>query len=595
MKASLCKIEISNIGTVILSVPDSQYLARELPADSFHEADSLSINGWGIQRGVVRMAAISNGEVAVEQPSLFGVAIVQTISQQVVSFNGKDYKVEDIPRPDSPDVRLTARYAAAWLEGHQGYWEAAFKILARSVRDKYLVDVASTAFLLEERSAVVDMIAECVANPSLRFKDGQSGPNYIPGKDTPCVLNLVEMLRDFGAVMHPYHELAESYRRISATSFDPKTIFIPDYRVDNAAFVDNEGLNKVTAKFENVVLTNGLFNISVRSRIPGIVNLNPRAADRVNLPKQLKTFEHRRFTLVEDGKVNVKKIVVHLRTGDQFNQLRSAGYSVKPIRNLKESQPDYGLVEITVPRHIFNYSHTPESNPDLFSGKVMADHYRNELSASSRKYVIRQLLAERPVTEVAKAYAIARADEGSRINHNDQRENSIRYERRSLDQIRVLQDHGINMSGNYIGIDRQLEAPSEELLEKQVRTYSLQIPGFSTFPELKKVLTKVKLIADTGKGTMTKAQQMIADTHARWKDAPTQALVQRLLDDNRIIQSSRLQIWKTMTLVNLLGYHLDGVLRVESTGDSYVFSSNGTRVNIKNKLVSPVSKTASYA
>lgn len=568
MKATLQKIEISNIGTVLLAVPDSQYLAREIPADQFFDVQTLSINGVGFMSGVVRKASTSDSP---EQPSLYGVAIVYQKTDPFINFQGRDYRVDTIPRADSDEVRLTARYCAAWLTSQFGYWDSCLKILARSIRDKWLVDQVSASFTRIERLLAVEAIFDCVENPTLRFRDGQSGPNYIPGTNSTCVMDLLHLLRDAGARYYPWHPEGDEYSRISAKTVDEKSIFTPAYESD-----DNK--ESVYAEFTTLLLTNGLFNISVRSRIPGTVELNPRSAERVNLPRKLPTYEYRRFTLIEDGKLNVKKIVVGM-TQEQARTLMAKKYRLKQLGE--------EMYLLTLPEHIFNYSYSPEKNPSWFKGTVLADGYRETLLCETKKYVLRQLLQQRDQAQVAAAYkALVPA---GRV---DRRHQSVRYERRSLDQIKVLKDHGINLKGNYIGIERMRERPDAALTEKTVREYRLQIQGFSSIPELSKVLEKVRVSGESVK--LSPAQKLVYDYYMHVVDLETIDLVRFLMECNKLIERHRLNTWTTMTLTELLGFSLTGRQHDKKTEEDYVVAPNGTKVYIKHKLVSPVSATASY-
>lgn len=576
MKAALLKVEISNIGTVVVLLPDHHPAATGEHQGLFENVSSLRLGADSVDAiyGVIGSDSILGGVTAA---GALGVAIFKDKNDIVSSDNmSRMDTVHALPKAEYSATREVARYAAAAILAAHDNWEAANRVLARSIRDKALVDMSMNAFTPEERAEVLKVLCRAVSEPNLRMRGGMSGPNYVPGENTPCVMDLITTLKLAGATMYPYHELAETYERISAQQVDPKSIFKADY-----AKAGGGGLNSLTADFSRPVLANGLFNISLRCKIPGTVTLNPRSAERVNLPRELPTYEHRRFTLIQDGKVHIEKIIVKIEDPEVAVQLRNLGYSISTLSELEN------IYAITVPKHIFNRRYINS----LMSGREMADEYRLEFTATIRKYVLRVLLAKKGSQEVSKAYRQVR---GTAWASQDQRHESIRYERRSGDQIKVLKDHGINSSGNYIGIQRQLVLPTEEQLQKMVREYRLMIPGFSQLPEMEKVLEKVeKAKAENKEPNLTVAQKTIFDTYESFKDLSTVELVSLLLTANKKIELSRLRIWTNMTLTRLLGKALEGEEVVDESTTKIV-AGNGTEVLIKTKLVNSVSATASY-
>lgn len=206
---------------------------------------------------------------------------------------------------------LEVAYSAALILNRKGKVDQGLEVLGE-IGDKFLIDKVDRAITPAEKGLAEEFLKEAIFNPRKRFLEGKVA-NYLPDPNAFCVLNLVDLLvNDPQARFYPKHPEFK-YNRIGLPA------------------VQKEGYEEFKAYLENSCPINSFswnkefLNLSLKATIEGTVKLpffatkitkedGEEKKELIARPKSLgnikETFQHRDFTLIKDGFLNIKKLPI---------------------------------------------------------------------------------------------------------------------------------------------------------------------------------------------------------------------------------------------------------------------------------------------
>lgn len=188
---------------------------------------------------------------------------------------------------------LRAVYGAALMLSQRTKVDAAMEIL-NALGDAALVNRLVNAFTNDEYGAAESNIRQAIRSPKGRWTAGYS--RALPKRDAYCLVDLMDMLTDDGALFLPGHP-AFQYRRIGVKT-TPKA-GAPVFKTNDLAAIPIDTLTWNDSKL----------NLSVTCRLPGTVKLDENA-EKFGFAANYPTYKWRSYSLVRDGNYNVNQLPV---------------------------------------------------------------------------------------------------------------------------------------------------------------------------------------------------------------------------------------------------------------------------------------------
>lgn len=336
-------------------------------------------------------------------------------------------------------------YRLAYAEYKSGHRKESLSILFKNLHDKKLIDQISNSFTNDECLLYEKNLKRATFNTEYRNPNTCSD-DYLPDENSPCLLNVLELLFDDGKSMYDYE--ATKYNRIGRKVNDEFNMFEKDSDstiVPLNDIVFNEGEGKL--------------NISIRFPISGHVNINPKQAREVKLPDKYPAKIFRIHTLIKDGNVNMDTITVYV-TPDTYNKLNINYPSI--IEDVSISDYD-GLVMVKLGLNnlpVINASYSKYSILEIYN-------------------MIKEKTIMRSHNKVFKYYL-----------DKCPRETSTSISTLTPEQIKLLSEYGIK-GGIYSGIDNHLDN-KENCDVYFVRTLKFCLKGFSTLSSVESAMKKPK-------------------------------------------------------------------------------------------------------
>lgn len=178
--------------------------------------------------------------------------------------------------------------------------------------DKYFVDHVINSFTVEEYGKVLSNLKDAISDvPFSRYRNGRCR-DCIPEDDAYCFFDVIKLLMtDPDAYFYPLHHQWK-YKRIGK----------------KAERKENDGpyfkANNTPVSFNKLVWHSTRLNLSVQAKIEGTVDLSDvpiKISDIAEVHKVMTelgeevmraypTFQHRNYTLVEDGHYNIKNLYI---------------------------------------------------------------------------------------------------------------------------------------------------------------------------------------------------------------------------------------------------------------------------------------------
>lgn len=387
-------------------------------------------------------------------------------------YQGESFNSANLKQTTVKATTANFLYAYAYNLYYIGRSQESLDIVAKGIRDKFLVDSHLKSFTYDERAAHSKHLNDAIFKSKERFKEGECDKDYIPQDDAPCVMDVLGILQQEDTYYVPFSKNVDRYKRISRKSNDSFDVFTK---------TDDE----VLVPFNNFVYNKEHLNLSILVTIPGKVKLNPKAAESVKLPLEIDSKIFRAYTLIKDGTLNMKSIEVLIPSElkEKFEQV---------IPEVFEEIGEHTMegVPYAYKRGILSLDKIPIINRMYIdrSSKI-ADIFKNvkrinELEARQKvlKYYIDKVKEESPVGKKEAEFK----------NYNN-------------DQIKVLMEHGLDKNFTYSGV-KSTKAPIDECDSYETRTMEFYISGCTTLPKIEDVIKAV----EAGK-TLKYSQQIIED------------------------------------------------------------------------------------
>lgn len=166
--------------------------------------------------------------------------------------------------------------------------------------DVYLVNRFVNSFSKQDYT---DFQNECISqgtNKTSRFKEGVD-VNAVPKEDAFTIIDLMNILsEDDNNLIYPQHE-AFSYKRIGSGSKQRDTSVKFEYSDKNKGY-----------PISGIVFNEDRPNVSFRVKYDGYVSIPEDKQIEFDLPKNIKSFIYRNYTIIRDGIVNIRKLPVSL-------------------------------------------------------------------------------------------------------------------------------------------------------------------------------------------------------------------------------------------------------------------------------------------
>lgn len=376
-------------------------------------------------------------------------------------YNDKEIDTRNIKEETAEPTIRNFMYAYAYNLYYCNKHRESLEVLA-TLRDKALLDSHMNAFTYDERACHQSLLEKAVFNTSGRLSEGEAKVNYLPPKDAFCVYDVLNMLAKENAFYLPYHKEADEYERIGKKTVDNFNLF-------------EKSKDPVLAPFSEFVFNKERVNLSIRMCIEGTVKLNPIEARNVGLPEKIDSFVWKNHTFIKNGILNIKRCVV-LLPETLYTEIQSkkkiceviSGDEELITKVSKEQGKQYVLVKMFFTRlPILNASY----NEDISAEKIFK-MCSKMLSLECKQKYLNHYWKEFESSATASQMKIGV------------------FEGKSADQIRVLENHGIDKTGAYKGVDNQ--TPKKEDCDYyETREFEFVFKGISSLPSVKEVSEKV--------------------------------------------------------------------------------------------------------
>ena len=310
--------------------------------------------------------------------------------------------------------------------------------------------------------------------------------------------------------------------------------------------------DEVLSPLTELIYSSERLNLSTRFTIEGKVSLNPKEAKEANLPQKIDSRIFRVHTIVKDGNLNMKKIEVSVSSNSNV---------VKKYRFLlTEVGEDRYVADLTM-LPIINHSYVKKStNVDNIFDKVVA---LTKLEAKQK---------------VVKYYIDKVMEDGQSILKKEDE-----FKKYNINQIEILEKHGLDKKLNYCGVDRQ--TPSVENCDfYEAREIEFVLKGASSYPKVEDVLKKRKenKITTFILGVMNEAQDWI-ETLKLDLDKPNVELRDKLNIELRYIKTDINSIRSELNILKLAKILTGDWFKELKTDDSgnFFYEKSGITMVVK--------------
>lgn len=204
----------------------------------------------------------------------------------------------------------------AYLHSQKNNVDTSLKLLSH-LGDKYLIQKLYNSIAPEEFSNAEWEIRKSIFSPKFRYLEGYV-PNFLPDPDAFCVLDAVGILAaDDNVEMH-----------ISDKDFEYVKIGKSVEQQDGS---DLELPYDIAVKFNNIVMNKERLNYSISTYTTGSVNLDPenfkenpftkKDLELLGIPENFSVKVYRTYTIIADGRLQTKKLVVSNLSKETINKL----------------------------------------------------------------------------------------------------------------------------------------------------------------------------------------------------------------------------------------------------------------------------------
>lgn len=374
------------------------------------------------------------------------------------TMNNEIYKTIDIKNVIPITSQIPILYAYAYENYYVGNRQYALDTLAKTLKDKFLVDEQIKAFTFDECSEYMKKFKKAMFSSKGRLLEGECEESYIPRDDAPCVMDILKILTKGDN----YYVYSEEYKRIGVKTVDNFNLF-----------EKSKGI--IISPINELIFNKEKLNISIRSKILGTVKINPNVASRVNLPNTIDSHIYRNQTIIKDGNLNINtiRVIISEDTLKSLNSLKIQDLiSIVEINeDTKHDITDYIMIDLnlnTIP--IINRTYLSNVGD---TSDILKNTWDIILLGAQQK------VANYFLKMTKKAYTDTI---GTGIGKA-----SI-Y---TLEQLDVLKDHGLDSNLGYTEIDRVKETVKDEDYY-EARELSFDIKGYASLPSVPDVIKKIK-------------------------------------------------------------------------------------------------------
>jgi len=455
-----------------------------------------------------------------------------------------------------------------------------------TLKDKALIDSHVSAFTPDEIAEQQKRIKKALFGGSkYRMTQGEAPKGYVPPKDAFCVMDLLKLLASNGKA---WYLASSNYSRIGLKTEDQFNLFKRDKEKAAGALMGD------------FVYNSKYLNMSLRFNAKGNVKLLPGAATASGLDMKfdkglVPTQIIRNHTIIKDGTLNMSTIRV-LVNSEAFNAIEEA--------ELKFMEGPAGQQSF-----INEYTHELQPEPYLHldgmideNGNISEKVFEVELNLALLP-VINQTYAEAlddPSVLLNTAYEECLLEARQKVlkhymdtlkstNKKFLKEDGV-LKQFTPDQIAVLEQHGLDKSLNYKGVDNITDSKDGADFY-EARKVELQVAGWSSLPSVEEVLQKIKDINDPEvkkKPKLNGPGQVMADVIGELKgflgDKPGVKEYRLLQKDLTRTKGKLFQIRTTMAAARiakvLTGGWWTGLDGPDVKG-GYTFEKNGQKLTIK--------------
>lgn len=378
------------------------------------------------------------------------------------TYDGQVYNTADIrsPKLNSATVR-NLYFALAYNTYYLGDRESSLRVLLHDLGDKALVDSHMSAFTWDEVEGHANKLRKAVFQTKARYVDGVCDADYLPADNAPCLMDAFKVLAKGENFFVAPIGGGRKYNRIGVKVVD--------------LFGRTElAVDEVADRFEHMVLNEDKMNVSFRVSMPILVHLNPKAADRVGLPRTVRAKQYRTYAIIKDGALNMPEVEAIL-DASTFDTLTSMGLRMQILRD--EEKGRRVLMDLTsLP--VINRAYTAADTDDVFRATKKVTELK------TRQKVVNFFLKELEGTAPIEF-------------HREER-----FETYTSEQIQVLRDHGINERFEYSPVQTAREECGEQY---ETRSLDFDLKNFSSLPKVEETMQKMR-----SGGKLTPSQQLMA-------------------------------------------------------------------------------------
>lgn len=386
------------------------------------------------------------------------IYVIVEDSSSIISINGSDYSLSDIQQiAQKDDATMVADFFFAYADQlyYHGHRQEALDIIVNNAKDRYIANMMVNAFTNDE-VAEVQISLRMANDNTYRYLDGTTGPGFLPKKDAFCLMDLfTSMINSSNDNFYlPLSPDVPAYERITRKVTDQHDLF-------------TASTDEVATKISDLVWNKDKMNLSIKFKINGTVNLNPRSADTVKLERIYPSCIFRTHSFVKDGQLNIKLAEFRV-SGDIHDLLIDKAF--KSICQSVESE-DGKTWDMVI-----NLSKLPVINRTYIDNSDCLD----DLFAITKRIVAYEATQKSLGIIIDKIY-----ENGSKTLKK-----TGEYRKLTVDQIRVLEEHGIRSDGIYGGVDNTRPSAKESDSYRS-RSIVFQLKGAASLPTTKDFLDMV--------------------------------------------------------------------------------------------------------
>jgi hypothetical protein len=367
-------------------------------------------------------------------------------------------KVSNDDIRDVDRLNIATMYNIYYTLAYEYYYlnmrRESLNILANNVLDKNLIDSHINAFSRDEVADHLKKLHESAFGVKSKRNKLTASKNYIPDEKAYCLIDLLRSLAQCPA--NKFKPDFKNYNKIGRKTTDQFNLF--NRKVDIP----------VEASFSDLVFNKSNLNISIRCIIPGFVKINPKQASKVGLDTVIDSKIYRTYTIIKDGNLNMDKMEC-LITGNVLNEVNSSNTDV--IANCRKVPENnmYDVVFDLTKLPIINASYENSVNDLNVLGDIVYNNFRLEVAQKVLNYRI-------------KSYE----DMHKEVTYSSE------MHKFTPEQIKILEEHGLNSRLEYVGVDNKT-ADKNESDYYLARSLEFYIKGNSSIPPIDKTISSYEI------------------------------------------------------------------------------------------------------